>query len=58
MLKERETQVTEEYDKVLREKLAGDCDFGQPGGKTQLSCQHDFPAEKQYKIVKIAMAFS
>ena len=23
MLKERETQVTEEYDKVLREKLAG-----------------------------------
>lgn len=23
MLKERETQVTEEYDKILREKLAG-----------------------------------
>jgi len=28
MLKERETQVTEEYDKVLRQKLSGVWEFG------------------------------
>ena len=55
MLKEREAQVTEEYDKVLREKLAGVCEFGYPA--VSMIFLLKFSSEMRFQLLLLQSVF-